>query len=91
MDKVQSLGAWTVFATTISSEANKVFVEVTKGLFGVSYKPFSVAMQVVNGTNYRFLCNSKVIYPGATNQLAQIDIYHPVNGEAHITSIKRID
>lgn len=91
MDTVQAVGAWSTFSNTISAEAQNAFDTAFKGFVGVSYAPFAVATQVVSGINYRFLCNSKVIYPGALNQASLVEIYQPAEGDIHITSIKRID
>lgn len=85
------LGGWTPYSTTISADAKKVFDSVIKGLIGVKYSPLAVATQVVSGTNYRFFANSQVVYPGALNEAVIIQIYQPLQGEAHITSIKKVD
>ena len=84
-------GGWTPYSTTISADAKKVFDSVIKGLIGVKYSPLAVATQVVSGTNYRFFCNSQGGYPGALNDAVIIQIYQPLQGEVHITSIKKVD
>lgn len=56
---------------------------------GVDYVPLAVATQVVSGINYRFFCNAKGVYPGSTNDAAMVQIYQPLDGEVHITSINR--
>ncbi len=84
-------GGWTPYSTPLSADAKKVFDSVIKGLIGVNYSPLAVATQVVSGTNYRFFANSQVVYPGALNEAVIIQIYQPLQGEAHITSIKKVD
>ncbi len=85
------VGGWTPYSTSVSAEAKKVFDSVIKGLVGVQYSPLAVATQVVSGTNYRFFCNAKGVYPGALNEGVIVHIYQPLNESAHITSIKKVD
>ena len=84
-------GGWTPYSTTISADAQKVFDSVIKNLLGVHYTPLAVATQVVSGTNYRFFANAQGVYPGALNEAVIIQIYKPMEGQAHITSIKKVD
>jgi len=84
-------GGWTPYSTTVPAESKKVFDSVIKGLIGAKYSPLAVATQVVSGINYRFFANSQVVYPGALNEAVIIQIYQPLQGEAHITSIKKVD
>ena len=84
-------GAYSDYSCNISPEAQDVFTTALAGLVGVEYTPFAVATQVVNGTNYSFLCNSKGVYPGATNKVAIVNIYQPLNGEPHISEIRRFE
>lgn len=83
-------GGWTPYSTTISAEAMDVFKHAMHGLVGVSYTPIAFATQVVSGINYRFICNAKVVYPNAPNDAAIVQIYKPLTGDAHITSITRL-
>jgi len=85
------LGGWTPYSTTISADAKKVFDSVIKGLVGVQYSPLAVATQVVAGTNYRFFCNAKGVYPNALNEAVIIQVYQPLKDAPHITSIKKVD
>jgi len=84
-------GGWTPYSTTLSADAKKVSDSVIKNLMGVHYGPLAVATQLVSGTNYRFFCNAQGVYPGALNEAVIIQIYQPLQGEAHITSIKKVD
>lgn len=83
-------GGWTPYSTEISKEAKEAFDEAFKGFVGVNYKPLAVANQVVAGINYRFFCNAKAVYPNSPIEAAIVQIYHPLQGPAHITSIQRI-
>lgn len=57
---------------------------------GVNYTPLAVATQVVSGINYRFFCNAQVVYPEAPNDAVITQIYKPLNGDPHITSITKV-
>jgi hypothetical protein len=83
-------GGWTAFSFTITQEAKKVFDQALKGLVGVSYTPLAFATQVVAGTNYCFLCQGKVVYPGAPELAAKVYIYVPLQGEPHLSQIIQI-
>lgn len=85
------LGAYTAFTSKISSEEMDVFKAAMGGLVGVSYTPLCVSTQVVAGMNYRFFCNAIGIYPNATDYGAMVNIYQPLEGQPHITSIQRCE
>jgi len=81
-------GGWSVYTTNLSNEDKQVFETAVK-LVGVKYEPLAVAKQVVAGTNYSFFCNTQGVYPGALNEGAMVDIFVPLNGVPHITSIAK--
>jgi len=81
------VGGWSSFNFNISHEARKAFDTALHGFVGVRYKPLAVATQIVAGTNYCFLCEATVVYPGATPHAAKVYIYQPLEGNAHITQI----
>ncbi len=87
----QVLGGWSKFSCEITPEASEVFKAAFKGFVGVSYTPVAFASQIVAGTKYSFFCNAQVVYPGAPNQAAIVDIYNPLDGPAHITGIYMIN
>jgi len=91
METQVATGTWSAYSTQLSVEEFEIFKKALDGLVGVKYTPFAVANQIVAGMNYRFLCNAMGVYPGATNELALVQIYKPLDGQAHITSIKRCD
>ena len=82
------VGAWTAYKTQISKEEMNVFKQAVN-LVGVEYTPIAVSTQIVAGTNYRFFCNAQGVYPGATPEGAIVQIYQPLEGKAHITSITK--
>lgn len=84
-------GAWTKYNDSIKKEEMTVFNTALNGLMGVSYTPLAVATQVVSGVNYRYFCNAKGVYPNSLNEAVIIEIYQPVNGTPHISSIRRCE
>lgn len=51
------------------------------------YKPVAVAKQVVNGTNYRFICIAEPRVANLSPHFAIVDIYQPINGTPYATNI----
>jgi hypothetical protein len=84
------VGAWSEFNFTIHSEAKKVFDKAV-ALYGAKYTALAVATQVVNGTNYCFLCEGQLVIPEQPQFAALVYVYKPLKGEPHITGIKRIN
>lgn len=86
-----SVGGWSPYRDGLTQEEKDLFkTNVTAKITGVDYTALAVASQVVAGTNYRFFCNAKGVYPGALNEAAIVTVYKPLSGEAHITEINRI-
>lgn len=54
------------------------------------YTPIAVAKQIVNGTNFRFICIAKPLLDNLNPHFAIVDIYKPINGEAYTTNITAI-
>jgi len=82
------LGGWTPYHD-LSTEDKKVFDEATHNLLGVKYTPKKVSTQLVNGTNYRFMCSASMPPSNAVWE-AIISIYKPLTGAPYITGIQRI-
>jgi hypothetical protein len=82
-------GGWTPFVKP-EGEALKGFNEALKGFVGVDYKPLLVSSQVVNGVNYIYAVNGKVVYPGAVEFPALLGVYAPPVGKPRITHITRL-
>jgi len=90
-EQTQLVGAYSTFACNIDVQAKEAFSQALAVLSGVDYTPVAVSSQIVAGINYRFFCNAKVVSPYSANGSAMVNIYKPLTGEAHITSIQRID
>ena len=82
-------GGWSEFCALNPQE--EALFQKTMTLKGVDYKPFAVATQLVNGTNYKFLCNATTVTNPPRLFLAQVVIYQPLQGEAVITNISELD
>ena len=78
----------------ISKEAQAVFDYAKKTAigFGVDYVPKFVATQIVNGVNYLFICEGKVVCPNSEPKIYAIQIYtkfgHSVAPVVEVKSIK---
>jgi hypothetical protein len=83
-------GGWTPFSTKIPDDVLAVFKKSFAGFVGVNYTPLAFASQVVAGTNFKFFCNAKGVYPGALNEAAMVTIFRPLQGDPHITSIEKV-
>ncbi len=84
-------GGWTAFRFTVTDSAKKVLEAAFMGLLGVKYTPLAFATQVVEGTNYCFLCEGHVIVPSEPEFAAMVYICEPLQGEPHVTEISRIN
>lgn len=54
------------------------------------YTPVAVAKQVVNGTNYKFMCVAKPLRKNLAPHFAIVNIYKPINSDPYVTSIEPI-
>ena len=70
-------GGWFQAESVDLTPEMKAGFELAKAqLVGVEYKPVAIlASQVVAGMNYCILCESKGVYPGATEQYSLVNIY----------------
>lgn len=82
------VGGYTKFSC-VSKEEQDVFNSVQFPL-GVDYQAIACATQVVAGTNYKFFCNAKVVYPNSPNETALVTIYKPLEGSPVITEIHKV-
>ena len=76
----------------LSEQEQALFHQLMQGLTGVAYTPESVATQVVAGINYRFVCKARTVTLDPETYQAEVTVYQPLpgQGEARITSIKRL-
>ena len=82
-------GGWAATEDPALTDAQKaVFEKALQELVGVDYTPIAcLGTQVVAGTNYCFLTQSTVVYPGATPKYALVYVYADLQGNAEIMNI----
>ena len=83
-------GAWTNWNFAPTPEATAAFQEATQGLIGVKYTLLAFASQLVNGTNYAFLCEAQAATRDHLTYPAVLHAYKPIDGKATITGIKKV-
>lgn len=72
----------------INDTIKAAFGKAMEELVGVEYTALAVVgQQVVAGSNYRILCSSKGVYPGAEEKYSLVYIYVGFDGSAEITDI----
>ena len=86
----QTLGGWTaVEETEITTEAQEIFDEATASLIGVDYEAVElIETQIVNGTNYKFRAESRVVRPGAEKKTVIITIHKGMDGTVTLREIE---
>ncbi len=81
-------GIFAASKVKVSKSIKKAFKKAAKELLGVSYKPVAVLTeQIVAGTNYCILCESQVVYPGASKEYSIVHLYVGLDGSSEITDI----
>lgn len=82
-------GGWAqAESPVVTDDARKAFDKAMEGFVGVDYSPVALlSTQIVSGTNYCFLCEATVVYPGAETSYALVYIYEDLQGNAKITEI----
>lgn len=84
------VGSYTNFRA-VTAEEVKIYEKVMNGLVGVERKVLAAAKQIVNGTNYAFLCDSKVVVPNAEPYNDLVIIHKPINGDPQIMEIRKVE
>jgi hypothetical protein len=85
-------GGYTAFRL-LNSDEKHLFEKVLAPLVGAKHVPLAVATQIVNGTNYAFFCESKVVRPDAVAYNTLVIIHQPlpnVNEPPTLVEIKRV-
>ena len=77
--------------TAVTPEMQKIFDEAMNDMIGVNYTAKEmIGKQIVNGTNYRFLCDSQVVYPGAEKEEVIVTVHVTLDGSISVLSIENI-
>ena len=86
-------GGWeAVEDGTVTDELQVLFDKAMEKMVGVDYMPVELLeKQIVSGTNYKFLCESRVVVPGAGTQKAVVIIYEDLEGNAEVLDIQMME
>lgn len=84
------LGAW-IYEPFISPYDAFVFYNAIGQNPDYYYQPVAVAKQVVNGTNFRFVCIARAKNPNGITHFAIVEIYKPIATAAYVTTIYPIE
>lgn len=81
------VGGWTeIDPPEMTEEARMVFKKACETLTGAEYTPLALlATQVVAGTNYRIICESKPSVPSSESGYVIVTVYADLGGNAEIT------
>jgi hypothetical protein len=82
-------GGWTPF-NEANAEAQELFSNAIAEHAGSGFTPLLFTSKVVAGTNYIFVANGRIVYPGATDFPALVSISKDLDGKAHVTGIKAL-
>lgn len=76
----------------IPEDAKAVFEKAVEGFTGNELTPMALlGTQVVAGTNYAFLCRSKLVTAEPVESIQVVIVYEDLEGNATITGIKTVD
>ncbi len=84
------MGSWSAWSFQPNSAATKAFEDSLGKLYGAKYKLVAAASQLVNGTNYAFLCEAEAETYPSTDYVVVAHVYQPIKGPSHITGIESI-
>ncbi len=89
----EAVGGWTLTEDgALTEEAQSAFDKAMEGLVGVNYTPLALlGTQIVSGTNYCFLCEATVVYPGAQPYYSVVTVYQDLQGAAEVRNIAALD
>lgn len=82
-------GGWT-YQTYLTPYDSFIFYHAIGMYDDYFYIPVAVAKQIVNGTNYRFLCVAEPQKENLSPHFAVITIYQPIGGAPYLTDIMPI-
>jgi hypothetical protein len=88
-DTAQVVGGYGPFEP-VDAKTKDIFAKAMAGPVGVGYTPLIVATQVVDGTNYLYMCNAQVVAPGTSANPMEVIVFQPLNGPPKKTSIKNV-
>lgn len=86
------MGGWQQADTPeVTDDIAEAFSKAAEKLLGVDYEPVAVlSRQVVAGTNYCILCESKVVAPDTETEYCFVYLYVDLEGNSEITDIVNV-
>lgn len=90
MEQNTLTGGWAAWNFSATPDAKEVFNETLGKLIGVQYSQVAFTTQLVNGTNYAFLCEAVSATFPSNQYLVKALVHKPLKGNPHITSIKSV-
>lgn len=73
---------------TVTAELQAKFDKALEGLEGVNYTAKKlIGTQVVAGTNYKFLCDAKVVVPDAKTEEKIVIVYEDLQGNCSVLDV----
>ncbi len=86
------MGGWQqAESPEVTDEIAEAFSKAAEKLLGVDYEPVAVlSRQVVSGTNYCILCESKVVAPDTETEYSIAYLYVDLQGNSEITDVVNI-
>ena len=88
-------GGWDLFdneANALPEDVQTAFDKAAETFTGSELKPVAyVASQVVAGTNYAFLCHSKLASADPAESIQLVIVYEDLEGNATIAGISNVD
>lgn len=89
------VGGWTPTEgdpTQIPEEVLTAFTKAMEELTGCDYMPVALlATQLVAGTNYCLLCQTRLVTPEAPVSYALVYLYAALDGSAHLQKVQEIE
>ena len=87
--ETEIVGGWTETDTELTPEMEELFRKASEQLIGVNYTPVKLLEeQLVNGTNYTFLCEAEGVYPGAEKKTVTVTVHVDLDGNAEILNVE---
>lgn len=86
-------GGWEINQGKLSladnPEAKEAFEKATEELAGYEYEAVAfLGSQVVQGTNYSYLCKGTPVYPDAESEYLIVNVYEDLEGNTELTGTK---
>lgn len=79
-------GGWT-YQPYLTPRESSVFYNAVGNPEDYFYVPVAVAKQIVNGTNYKFICIAEPEMESLSPHFAVVEIYQPIGKDPYVTGL----